>query len=185
VVATDVLITNAFIDDGTGEGAIRGSLAIEGDRIVALGNLPLGSEPGFTIDAKGGLVCPGFIDIHTHSDLSCARHPGCASKVRQGVTTDVVGNCSFSAFPLDLANTNDHADLLRMIDSVDTTALNWQDLNGYAAWLQRAVPAINIAPLVGHGTLRIAAGIGSRVAIDAGPHPLRWTVSNLSFRPLI
>lgn len=167
MASADLLIINALIDDGTGEGATRGSLAIDGDRIAAVGDLAGAPEAGLTIDAAGALVCPGFIDIHTHSDLSSARHPGCASKVRQGVTTDVVGNCSFSAFPVSIDHADDHADLLRMIDPADKE-LSWRDLDGYAASVERAAPAINIVPLVGHGTLRIAAGIGSRPAIDAG-----------------
>lgn len=160
----ELIITNGTIVDGTGGAPRPGAVAIEGDRIVAVGELPAGSMAGSTIDARGGLICPGFIDIHTHSDVSVVSHPCCTSKIRQGVTTEVIGNCGFSAFPINPQHRTDQVDLLRMIGRVDT-ALDWCDLEGFAAVVGRARPAINVVPLVGHGTLRIAAGIGSTVLV--------------------
>lgn len=160
----DLIITNGMIVDGTGAAARPGSVAIEGDRIVAVDELPSGTVARRIIDARGGLICPGFIDIHTHSDVSIVSHPCCASKIHQGVTTEVVGNCGFSAFPVNPKYRMDHTDLLRMIGRVDTP-LDWCDLEGFAAVVEQARPAINVAPLVGHGTLRIAAGIGSATLV--------------------
>jgi len=163
----DLIITNGMIVDGTGAASRPGSVAIEGDRIVAIGELPSGAVAGRIIDARGGLICPGFIDVHTHSDVSVISHPCCASKIHQGVTTEVVGNCGFSAFPVNPKYRPDQTDLLRMIGRVDMP-LDWCDLDGFAAVVERSRPAINVAPLVGHGTLRIAAGIGSaRLVPDA------------------
>ncbi|HVW70149.1 MAG TPA: amidohydrolase family protein [Steroidobacteraceae bacterium] len=162
----DLIITNGTIVDGTGAPARPGGVAIADDRIVAVGELASGAAAASTIDARGGLICPGFIDIHTHSDVSVVAHPCCASKIHQGVTTEVVGNCGFSAFPLDLRHLADHADLLRMIGRVDVP-LDWSDLDGFAAVVERARPAINVAPLVGHGSLRIAAGVDSAEAVTA------------------
>jgi N-acyl-D-amino-acid deacylase len=162
----DLIITNGTIVDGTGALPRLGSIAIEGDRIVAVDELPPGAGARRVIDARGGLICPGFIDIHTHSDISVVSHPCCASKIHQGVTTEVVGNCGFSAFPVNPDYRPDHTDLLRMIGRVDTP-LDWCDLHGFGEAVAKARPAINVAPLVGHGTLRIAAGIGSATQVAA------------------
>jgi N-acyl-D-aspartate/D-glutamate deacylase len=162
----DLLITNGMIVDGTGTAPRPGSVAIEGDRIVAAGVLQSGTQARRVIDANGGIICPGFIDIHTHSDVSVVSHPCCASKIHQGVTTEVVGNCGFSAFPVNQRYRTDHTDLLRMIGRVDTP-LDWCDLDGFAACVQQAQPAINVVPLVGHGSLRIAAGIGSATVVPS------------------
>jgi len=165
MAALDLIITNGMIVDGTGAAPYPGSVAIAGDRIAAIGSQPFGAAAASVIDARGGLICPGFIDIHTHSDVSAVSHPCCASKIHQGVTTEVVGNCGFSAFPLNSTYKQHHADLLRMIGRVDT-ALDWCDLDGFAAVVQNARPALNVAPLVGHGTLRIAAGVDSATVVS-------------------
>jgi N-acyl-D-amino-acid deacylase len=160
----DLIITNGMIVDGTGAAPRAGEVAIEGERIVAVEKLPRGAAARQIIDARGGLICPGFIDIHTHSDVSVVSHPRCASKIHQGVTTEVVGNCGFSAFPLNPEYQPEHTNLLRMIGRVDAP-LGWCDLEGFAAVVDQARPAINVVPLVGHGTLRIAAGVGSRTLL--------------------
>ena len=95
----DILIRGATIVDGTGAPGYPGDVAVSGDRIAAIGNLA-GAVARDTISAQGHVVCPGFIDIHTHSDLTPFLDPRCSSKLRQGITTELVGNCGFSAFPL-------------------------------------------------------------------------------------
>lgn len=161
----DLIITNGLIVDGTGAAPRPGGVAIENDRIVAVDSLPSATPATNTIDARGGLICPGFIDIHTHSDLSVVSHPCCTSKIHQGVTTEVVGNCGFSAFPVNPKYRSDQADLLRMIGRADTP-LVWSDMEGFASVVEQARPAINVAPLVGHGTLRIAAGVGAAMRVS-------------------
>jgi N-acyl-D-amino-acid deacylase len=156
----DVVITGGLIVDGSGAAPRPGSVGISGDRIVAVGDIPRDVRAAHNIAADGGIVCPGFIDIHTHSDISVISHPCCESKIYQGVTTEVVGNCGFSGFPVDREYRSEHVDLLRMIGCVDVS-IDWLDLDGYGSAVDRAHPALNIAPLVGHGTLRIACGIGS------------------------
>ena len=130
-------------------------------RITVLGNLAEEVETARTINARGRVVCPGFIDIHTHSDLSLVADGTGESKLRQGVTTEVVGNCSFAAFPIEPSRLDLHADHL----SRATTAITpwWTDLNGYADALHNSGLGINVAPLAGHGTLRVAAmGVDQR-----------------------
>ena len=94
-MAFDILIKDGMVIDGTGALRREADVGINGDRITALGNLS-DAESGRVIDAKGLIVAPGFIDMHSHSDRSLLDDPGGESKVHQGVTTEVVGNCGFS-----------------------------------------------------------------------------------------
>src|SRR5689334_16470163 len=95
----DLLLRNADVYDGTGAPARRADVAVTGARITAV-------EPGLdlaaaeVVDLHGLALAPGFIDIHTHSDVSLLHDPYGESKARQGVTTEVVGNCGYSAFPV-------------------------------------------------------------------------------------
>src|SRR5438034_8954620 len=95
----DIKITGGQLIDGTGAPAQRADLGITGDTIAAIGDL--GREPaGRAIDAGGLAVAPGFIDMHSHSDWRLWGNRRAESKIRQGVTTEVVGNCGFSPAPV-------------------------------------------------------------------------------------
>ena len=94
----DLLIRNAQLLDGSGQPAFRGDIAVEQGRIVAIGHLAA-AEASRTIDAEGRIACPGFIDIHTHSDLTIALDGRALSSLMQGITTQVMGNCGVSAAP--------------------------------------------------------------------------------------
>ena len=121
------------------------------------------------IDAAGHVVAPGFIDMHSHSDLFYFACPSAESKVRQGVTTEVVGMCSFSQAPL-------RADQREVVQgwaggigaSLD---LRWETFAQYLDALRAIRPSVNVAHFVGHGALRIAA-IGFE-ARPAGADDLR------------
>ncbi|MCP3693315.1 MAG: amidohydrolase family protein, partial [Planctomycetaceae bacterium] len=93
----DLLIQNARIVDGTGNPWFHGDLAIRGDRIVAIG-AQLSGDSKQTLDATGLVVAPGFIDIHSHSDYLLLEDGHAHSKIRQGVTTEILGE-GFSAGP--------------------------------------------------------------------------------------
>ena len=148
-------------------------ISISGQVYDGLGNPPqqlhIGIKDGFItyfgsneidatrkIDATGLAVAPGFIDVHTHSDLSLYLDGRGESKAFQGVTTEVTGNCSFSPFPINPTYQKQHSDFLAGIGD-DSVEIPWVDLDGYRSHLESQGIAINIAPLVGHGTLRIAA----------------------------
>src|ERR1039457_3789660 len=101
--ATSTILTGGTIVDGTGTSPISGEVIIQGDRIVHVGNLARGYASGVgagtnIIDFTGCIIAPGFIDAHSHSDLPVLENH--TEKLLQGVTTEVVGNCGFSAYPL-------------------------------------------------------------------------------------
>ena len=155
----DILLRGGFVVDGTGGPGRHADVAIKGRSIVAIGP-DLDVSARRVIDVDGMVVCPGFIDIHTHSDLTALRDPSCESKVQQGVTTDVTGNCGKSAFPIARSRREEHLDQWAGAGlGRDGLDLSWIDADGYAAASDRRPTAINLAPLVGHGTLRVA-GMG-------------------------
>jgi N-acyl-D-aspartate/D-glutamate deacylase len=162
----DLIVRGASVVDGTGAPARRADLGVIGGRIAALGAIEDGATAARTLDARGHVACPGFIDIHTHSDLTLVADGTGESKLRQGVTTEVVGNCSFSAFPIEPARRDLHADHLARATAPLTPW--WTDLDGYADALHERGLAINVAPLAGHGTLRVAAmGVDERAPTPA------------------
>ena len=95
----DVILAGGQVVDGSGAPAYRADVGVEDGRIVAIGDLSAAPQ-ALRLDAGGGVVAPGFIDPHTHSDLALLLNPEAHSKVRQGVTTEVIGNCGSSPAPL-------------------------------------------------------------------------------------
>jgi N-acyl-D-aspartate/D-glutamate deacylase len=155
----DLVIRGGTVVDGTGCAPFSADVAVLGDAISTitrpaetLADLPV----AHSVDATGLVVTPGFVDMHTHSDVSLISTPAAASKVVQGVTTEVVGNCGYSAFP---ASEGRVRSLEELLDGLGTGALpvRWRDLDGYAAAIEAARPVTNLVPLVGHGALRVAA----------------------------
>jgi N-acyl-D-amino-acid deacylase len=166
---TDYLILRGgLVVDGTGAPGRDADVAIADGKIIAIGEL-LERDGANVLDVTGLVVAPGFIDIHTHSDVSAVRDPASESKVRQGVTTDVIGNCGFSTFPITRARIDTHLDLMAGRGfGEDGLELTWTDVDGYAEVVASRPSAINLAPLVGHNTLRTAAmGLEQRPPTDA------------------
>ena len=95
----DIIIHNGKIVDGSGKKAYPADIGIENCRITEI-SPGLEAETRETIDAEGRVVCPGFIDMHSHSDFTLLVHPEAESKIRQGVTTELVGNCGGSPAPV-------------------------------------------------------------------------------------
>ena len=95
----DLLISGGRVIDGTGAPARKADVALNGDRIAAIGDLQ-GATAKQRVDAAGKTIAPGFIDVHTHDDNALLRTPDMTMKVSQGVTTVVVGNCGVSLAPL-------------------------------------------------------------------------------------
>ncbi len=145
----DILITNGRIIDGTANPWFYADIAVDDGKIVDIGFLK-GRKAKRIIDAAGLFVCPGFIDIHSHSDLEPMVNYRCESKLRQGVTTEVVGNCGDSAAPIfDQA----FEDQKRAAQDYGLQVC-WHTVSEYLSNLEASRPSINYATLVGHGTLR-------------------------------
>ena len=147
------LIENGTIVDGTGSPAFLGSVVAEGDRIaeVARGGLPPSGKSGFDmiVDASGKLVTPGFIDAHSHSDAYLVVEPDAPSKLSQGVTTEINGQCGGSIAPRygEARLSGDWASILG-------DRLVWRSLAEYRETLAAARPSINTVQFIGHNTLR-------------------------------
>ena len=150
----DLKIAGGRVIDGTGAAAVRADVGVTGERIAAVGDLS--REPaGRVVDAAGLTVTPGFIDMHSHSDWCLLGHPRAESKVRQGVTTEVVGNCGFSPAPM---SDEFHAEMrgfaLHVPAGMD---FGWRSTGDYLRRYADQGIALNVAQLVGHGALRLAA----------------------------
>ena len=152
------IVRGGAVLDGRGGAAVRADVAVAGDRIAAVGDLSKASAAN-EFDATGLLVCPGFIDVHTHSDAYLLIEPGAPSKIRQGVTTEITGNCGASAAPRWPGYTLP-SDWLEQQYPGD-----WRSVAEYRALLAAQHPAVNSAMLVGHRALRAAVmGIEPRPA---------------------
>src|SRR5262249_3895786 len=146
----DILIRNGLLIDGTGSPGVAGDLAVAGGRIAAVGPR-LDMTATRTIDASALAVAPGFIDIKTPSDVTLRINPKAESKVRQGVTTEIIGHCGFSVAPV-LPGT---VDLLRDYLSPSAPWLPFRETT-FPDYLASFPPtAVNAGTLVGHNTLRL------------------------------
>ena len=161
------LIKNGTIIDGQGTLAFVGDVLVEDDRIVEV--IPAGelqnfktSEPQNLIDASGLIVSPGFIDAHTHSDAYLVIEPDAPSKVTQGITTEINGQCGGSVAPRygEARLSSDWAAVLG-------DRLTWRSLAEYREVLAAAKPAVNTVQFIGHNTLRSSViGYAARAAGD-------------------
>jgi N-acyl-D-amino-acid deacylase len=159
----DTIISGGLVADGSGATPIRQDVGIIARRIAAIGNLAAAPRAA-TIDAAGLLVAPGFVDIHSHSDISLLVDPRAESALLQGVTTEVVGNCGHGPAPM----TDAPAFRANLYGALPGMALDWTDLAGYLLRLETARPAVNVATLVPNGNLRLAViGAESRSATRA------------------
>jgi N-acyl-D-amino-acid deacylase len=152
----NLLIRGASVIDGTGSVGRQVDVAVTDGRIAAMGEAVDTVNVERTIDAGGLVLAPGFIDLHSHADLTLPSFPAATNSLSQGVTTEVVGNCGFS--PAPVSPTPERAQLLRAYAAGLGPDLDWT-WRGFGSYLDRldaSHPAVNVAPLVGHGTLRVA-----------------------------
>lgn len=147
----DLLIVNATVLDGTGAPGRPAAVAVRDDTIVAVGEIePDGA--GRVIDGTGLVLSPGFIDMHTHSDRTLLVDPSAESKVRQGVTTELIGNCGMSPTPFVGAVAEEEGARFRRWG----VEPSWRTMGEYLDTLSSQGVGINVAALVGHGAVRKA-----------------------------
>ena len=169
-----IRLANGLVVDGTGAKARPGDVLLEGDRVLAV-EPPAAPRPG-DVDATGCVVSPGFVDAHSHSDAYLVIEPDAPSKLSQGVTTEVNGQCGGSVAPRygEARLSGDWATLLG-------ERLTWRSLAEYREVLAAAKPAINTVQFVGHNTLR--ASVIGYAGVRATPDTLR-EMENLLAREL-
>ena len=156
----DIIIHNGKIVDGSGQKAYPADIGIENGRITEI-SPGLEAESQDVIDAEGYMVSPGFIDMHSHSDFTLLVHPEAESKIRQGVTTELVGNCGGSPAPVPEEHFDDFMQYMIGLGGFYQKVLapgdwKWTTLSQFYEELGSKGVAVNLAPLVGHSTLRSA-----------------------------
>lgn len=154
------LLQNAILYNGSGRPPVKGSVLVVDGRIAACGEVSLPTVPVDVqvTDLHGLALSPGFINIHSHSDVQVLTHPEAKTILLQGITTETVGNCGGSS-----------ADTAKWDNSTWNTILNqtplrhrWAGMRGYLAAVDEVGPAVNVAALFGHGDIR------RRIAGDSG-----------------
>ncbi len=149
----DLLIVNGKVFDGTGNPWFKSDIGIVNGKIEFIGKAKKNFDAKKIIDVNGLAVSPGFIDIHSHSDFTLLVDPKAMSKIMQGVTLEVVGNCGSSAAPMnDFLRDYREKYLKPMLDP--TLKLDWSTMDEYFRKLESNGISINVASLVGHGTVR-------------------------------
>jgi N-acyl-D-amino-acid deacylase len=150
----DWILEGGDVIDGSRAPRRRADVGIRGDRITAVGDLA-GAVAGARLDVAGKTVVPGFIDAHSHSDLTVLANPGFESTVRQGVTTEVVGNCGLALAPLA---PEDRSSVLAELRSYGYPGpVDWTTIADYRAAISAEGMSANLAWFVGHNRLRAAA----------------------------
>jgi N-acyl-D-amino-acid deacylase len=157
-MAHDLVIRGGELVDGTGAEPRRGDLAIDGNKITAIGKVSgTGREE---IDATGRLVTPGFVDIHTHLDAQIGWDPLLTPVSWHGVTTALIGNCGVTFAPCRPDDRELLAGMMETVEDIPKDAIlnglpwDWEDYGGYLDSLENLQPAIHIAGMVGHCAVR-------------------------------
>ena len=158
-MAHDLVITGGTIVDGTGAPPFPGDIAIDGDRIVAVGTVD-GGGAARTIAADGRLVSPGFVDGHTHLDAQLAWDPIGSSSCWHGVTSVVLGNCGVTFAPCHPADRRYLAELMESVEDIPAGSImeglpwDWETYGEYLDTLDRMPRGINVGGMVGHCAVR-------------------------------
>jgi len=152
-MAFDVVIRGGRVLDGTGSPWRVADIGIRGGKIARVGRLGRAKWER-AIDASGTYVAPGFIDIHTHSDIGILVEPSAECAVRQGVTTHVIGNCGDS--PAPISERYRELAVRRFEYYAQARDWNWSTYGEYLEFMATRGIGINIAGLVGHGSVRLA-----------------------------
>ena len=151
----DLLIRNGLIIDGTGNPGYYGTVAVDGDTVHIIRGDTSDLEAGRVIDAKGHVVCPGFIDLHSHGGLTMLREPRNEPKIRQGVTTELIGIDGNSAAPFK--NRDDLEAFVELdsgLNDVMPVGKDWRSVDDFLSLFEKSVSP-NIAFILGNSPVRI------------------------------
>ncbi len=162
----DLIIKNGTIIDGSGSPAFISDIGVKDGKIEVI-QPSLSSSCKTELDVVGKVICPGFIDIHSHTDATILQNPKAESKIRQGITTEIVGNCGMSAAPLSvsfLPEIRDHLTVNADFGNPADIGKLWSSFEEYIKYLNELPLGVNLMPLVGYGTLRSAV-----MGLNSGP----------------
>ena len=157
-MAHDIVIRGGEIIDGTGAEPVAGDLAIDGDSIVAVGQVH--GKGKREIDARGLAVAPGFVDLHTHLDAQIGWDPEMTPVSWHGVTTALMGNCGVTFAPCKPKDVELLAAMMETVEDIPKNAIltglpwDWEGYGGYLDAIERLDPALNVAGMVGHCAVR-------------------------------
>ena len=158
----DTIIKNVRVIDGTSAPWFRGWIGIQGGKIAKVGTCTPETAPD-VVDGEDRYLAPGFIDIHSHSDTSLSTCPLAESRILQGVTTELGGNCGLSVAPVS----EDPEKKKLLADYVGEMEDSWNGVEGYLDYLEAKKTSVNFGTAVGHGTIRLATmGFDARKATE-------------------
>jgi len=174
-MAHDLVIRNGTVFDGTGTAGQRADVAVDGDRVTAVGNLA-GEVGEKTIDAAGLVVTPGFVDVHTHFDAQLFWDPLATSSSWHGVTTVLMGNCGIGFAPAGPGADAKLAEMMESVEDIPREAIlgslpwTWTTFPEYLDAVEQVRPALNVAGMVGHCAIRYHV-MGERSLDEEPPTP--------------
>ena len=163
----DALIVNGKVIDGAGRAWFRAAVGVAGDEITLIEGDPGPVEAARVIDAEGLAVCPGFIDMHSHSDFALLTNPRHEPKVSQGVTTEALGQDGLSYAPVSPANRPHLVDYLAAVNGRPPDGAEWTSVASFLDLFDGA-SSCNVVFFVPHAALRVEAmGWANRLPTDA------------------
>jgi len=150
----ETIIQNGLIIDGTGKKGYQADIIIKNGRIEAITDCSREIGTGKTIDASGFVVAPGFIDVHSHSELWFLQDPYAEAKISQGITTEITGNCGLTPAPLWGQGGEEFKKYASYILGNIDQEWGWENVESLLKLISQSSPAVNIAYLFGHNNLR-------------------------------
>jgi N-acyl-D-amino-acid deacylase len=163
----DLLIKDGRVVDGTGQTWFRASIGVAGETLSVLRGDVSGVDAGRVIDASNYVVCPGFIDMHSHSDLMLLNDPRHDAKVRQGVTTEALGMDGLSYAPTSPANLEALLAYLAAVNGMPPPDVRWSSVNEFLDLFDGRV-SCNVVHFVPHAAIRVEAmGWEARLPTEA------------------
>lgn len=153
----EAVIRGGTVVDGTGRPGFKADVGIKDGKIASIGDLSM-AEAQLVVDATGCVVCPGFIDMHSHSDLSVMAHRNASSSLCQGITTELVGSCGWSMAPVkEETRKSVLQGLISTLvnrEAFESLDWSWHSFGEFLDSLEKGGLGVNVAPLVGQSLIR-------------------------------